>query len=160
MKPKNTTVSRLAFGEWRLPPADRSDGEVKKYYLSPEELEKYQKGGAQKVEKRRTVKQVLEEEYLTGKKTLEQIADELGMQLRIIKANAARLGFIEKKTNENDIKLDYAKFHGKLSYTFKNGKIIIRQDSRKRIVIDLNEVDIIKEGLSAVAKQIEALSNL
>ncbi|HHY42552.1 MAG TPA: hypothetical protein GX514_06870 [Thermoanaerobacterales bacterium] len=168
MKPKNTTVSRLAFGEWRLPPADRSDGEVKKYYLSPEELEKYRKGGAQKVEKRRTVKQVLEEDFATGKKTIEQIAEELGIVPRIIKAHAAKLGFIEKKEktekteiqSSSNIILEQAQFLGKFKYAFKDKKLIIRQDKRKSIVLSLGEIEGFKKDLTAVVKQIKVLNIL
>lgn len=40
----NTSISKVAHWPWRLPPADRRDSEVRTYYLTPEELEKYRRG--------------------------------------------------------------------------------------------------------------------
>lgn len=171
----NTKVSIRAYGDWRLPPGDRRSSEVKTYYLSSEELEKYRKGGTKKVEdiknyqaEKRTVKQVLEEDFATGKKTIEQIAEELGIVPRIIKAHAAKLGFIEKKEktekteiqSSSNIILEQAQFLGKFKYAFKDKKLIIRQDKRKSIVLSLGEIEGFKKDLTAVVKQIKVLNIL
>lgn len=122
---------------------------------------------------KRTIKQVLEEDFATGKKTIEQIAEELGIKSRIIKAHAAKLGYIKKKekpeTTEtppasgqasSDIILKQAEFAGKFKYAFRDGKLTIRQDKRRSIILSLNEIDSFRRDLSAVIKQINVLNIL
>lgn len=122
---------------------------------------------------KRTIKQVLEEDFATGKKTIEQIAEELGIKPRIIKAHAAKLGYIEKKekpeTTETppasgqaspDIILKQAEFTGKFRYAFRDGKLTIRQNQRRSIVLEINEIDLFKRDLSTVIKQINVLNIL
>ncbi|AYO30237.1 hypothetical protein D2962_06040 [Biomaibacter acetigenes] len=48
----NTSISKVANWLWRLPPADRKDGEVKTYFLTPEELEKYRRKDEKKMEEK------------------------------------------------------------------------------------------------------------
>lgn len=176
----NTSISKVARWDWRLPPADRTSSEVRTYRLSPEELEKYRKGGEKKVEevkyqaeKERSLKQILEEDFATGKKTLNEIAEELGMKPWLVKATAARLGYIEKKekpeTTEtppadgqasSDIILKQAESAGKFKYAFRDGKLTIRQDKRRSIVLTLSEIDSFRRDLSAVIKQINVLNIL
>lgn len=180
MNPKNTRVSIRAYGDWRVPPADRTNSEVRTYRLSPEELEKYRKGGEKKVEeakncqaeKERSLKQILEEDFATGKKTLNEIAEELGMKPWLVKAAAVRMGYIGKKEKpatempptssqtSSDIILRQAEFAGRFKYAFRDGKLTIRQDKRRSIILSLNEIDSFRRDLSAVIKQINVLNIL
>lgn len=178
MNPKNTRVSIRAYGDWRVPPADRRSSEVRTYRLSPEELEKYRKGGEKKVEEaknyqteRRSVKQALEEDFVTGKKTIEQIAEELGIKPWLVKAAAVRMGFIGKKEKpatempptssqtSPDIILKQAEFAGRFKYAFRDGKLVIRQDRKRRIVLSVDEIDSLVEDMSKVVNLISALSD-
>lgn len=173
----NTSVSKVAHWDWRLPPADRTSSEVRTYRLSPEELEKYRKGGQKKVEKvqkneiekERSLKQILEEDFATGKKTLDEIAEELGMKPFLVKANAARLGYIEKKEKPektemprndtaSDILLKQVEFSGKFSYHFRDGKLTIRQDKERRLVLSLSEIDSLMRDIGEVLRKINSLS--
>lgn len=173
---RNTSISKVAHWDWRVPPADRRSSEVRTYRLSPEELEKYRKGGQKKVEEaktyqteRRSVKQALEEDFVTGKKTIEQIAEELGIKPFLVKAQAARLGYIEKKEKlekketpraDIEISLEHVKISGKFgySYSFKEGKLSIRQDDKRRLVLSLGEIDEFIKEISEVLKQINSLA--
>jgi len=146
--------------------------------LSPEELEKYRKGGQKKVEEaktyqteRRSVKQALEEDFVTGKKTIEQIAEELGIKPFLVKAQAARLGYIEKKekpgtkeaqqenTQEaSEVLIKQAEFKGKFRYFYREGKLTIWQDKKRRLVLSLSEIDSLMRDIGEVLRQINSLS--
>jgi hypothetical protein len=174
--PHNTSISKVAHWDWRLPPADRRNGEVKTYYLSQEELAKYRKGGEKKMEevqkyqadeKERSLKQILREDFATGKKTLNEIAEEIGMKPWLVKAAAARLGYIEKKekpgkaetprTDVVDVSLKQVEFSGKFSYHFRDGKLTIRQDKERRLVLAVDEIDLLLGDLRKVLERINAL---
>jgi hypothetical protein len=167
----NTSISKIAHWDWRVPPADRRNSEVKTYYLSPEELERYRKGGEKKVEEtkeyqaeKRTVKQALEEDFATGKKTIEQIAEELGIKPRMVKAAAARMGLIEKKQKPDkaDISLVGMAFHGILDYNYREGKFAIRQPNKEGepagVVLDFCNIDFLIKELQAVRDKIREVN--
>lgn len=175
-KTRNTSISIVArLWDWRLPPADRASSEVRAYRLSPEELEKYRRGGTKKMEEaktyqveKRSLKQALEEDFVTGKKTIEQIAEELGIKPFLVKAQAARLGYIEKKEKPEktempradtapDVSLKQVEFSGKFSYHFRDGKLTIRQDKERRIVLALDEIDSLIKDMLKVSRQIHTL---
>lgn len=171
----NTSISKVAHWDWRLPPGDRRSSEVRTYYLSKEELEKYRRGGTKKMEEvktyqteKRSLKQALEEDFVTGKKTIEQIAEELGIKPFLVKAQAARLGYLEKKEKPqkaeikktdtaSDVLLKQVEFSGKFSYVFRDGKLTIRQDKERRLVLSLNEIDALLKDIGEVLRQINSL---
>lgn len=117
---------------------------------------------------KRSLKQALEEDFITGKKTIEEIAQELGIKPFLVKAQAARLGYIEKKekpekeeisSKDTEISLDYVKISGKFSYNynFREKKLSIRQDDKRRLILPLNEVDEFMREIGNVVKQINSL---
>lgn len=174
-RPHNTFISQVARWDWRLPPADRRNGEVKTYFLSEEELAKYRQGGAKKMEEikisqsenkeKRSLKQVLEEDFASGRKSIEEIAEELGIRPNIVKAAAVRMGLIEKKHEAKnqttdaaqEIVLTQVEFSGKFRYWYKDGKLTIRQDEKKKIALALEEIEPFVKDLFDVMRQISSL---
>jgi hypothetical protein len=149
----NTSISKVANWPWRLPPADRKDGEVRTYYLTPEELEKYRKNqkGEKKMEEhviyknsgvesgitqtKPSLKEILEQDFATGKKSIDEIAKGLNIRPSVVKAAAVRLGYIKKKETQAEnpdngvsrkIEFKAATFNGKFEYRFAGNKILIK----------------------------------
>lgn len=156
----NTSVSKMAHWDWRLMPADRRNGEVRTYYLSPEELEKYKKGEKKmtgmnevKQEHKKSIKEVLERDL--GTKTIEQIAEEQGLDVRIVKMVAARYGFLKKEEKDSrnnhtlPVEINF-KIKGTFVYHVVENDIVIRQNDKKRISLPVNELGNLIEELKIV----------
>ena len=169
-RPHNTSISQVARWDWRLPPADRRNGEVKTYFLSEEELAKYRQGGAKKMEEikisqsenkeKRSLKQVLEEDFASGRKSIEKIAEELGLRVGIVKAAAVRMGLIEgkqkaekttkAKSPKSSLKIKTYVLIGSYTYIVDGEEVVIKQDKRRKIRVRTDELDKLIEELKSL----------
>lgn len=167
---RNTSISKVARWDWRLPPADRTSSEVRTYRLSPEELEKYRKGekkvqlpeAAIKPEKheppRKPLKEILMREI--GHKPIEKIAEELGLRVGIVKAAAVRMGLIEgkqkaekttkAKSPKSSLKIKTYVLIGSYTYIVDGEEVIVKQDKRRKIRVRINELDTLIEELKSL----------
>ncbi|HHW03386.1 MAG TPA: hypothetical protein GXX35_11380 [Thermoanaerobacterales bacterium] len=182
----NTSISKVAHWPWRLPPADRKDGEVRTYYLTPEELEKYKRKDEKKMEEKviykessvkqevahpkPSLKEILEQNFATGKKSIDEIAQDLNIRASIVKAAAARLGYIKKKEKavekiSQKIVFKIGVFNGKTSdaefeYRFSGNKVTVKQDKRHMIILELESIDDFITEIKAVKEKIEAIGGV